>query len=307
MSSRQVSSTALSSWRLRAKADQTVSSFLTVEIIMTKVDHAQLEKLYAVPPFETVTQLLVSIALVRGRLGKGGVPDLESSAVQVLRDWNTGKIAYHTTPPAVHHSMLLRAAHAKAPTGPVAEGSAVRYESEAGQQTGDAAIVKEFAPAFDLGGLMGEADREVFSEIEREAMDVEAGLGEDGEEMPMEEEEEGLDEAWGGLEDYVGLGVLKEDDVAVVEQKRKMTEEQFVPSFPPFLFSLSEVQRLISLLFSSFLSPLQREARTPRLPRHRPSQVQDGGDEPALYARRDGEHGAQQPDLSEEPQGRTQA
>lgn len=202
---------------------------LPVDIIMTKVDHAQLEKLYAVPPFETVTQLLVSIALVRGRLGKGGVPDLESSAVQVLRDWNTGKIAYYTTPPAVHHSMLLRAAHAKAPTGPVVEGSAIRYEAEAGMQTGDAAIVKEFAPAFDLGGLMGDADREVFDEIEKEAMDVEAGLGEEDEiEAPLADDEDGLDAEWGGLEDYVGLGVLKEDDAEVVQKKRKMEEEQYV-------------------------------------------------------------------------------
>lgn len=43
---------------------------VAVEIIMGKVEHAQLEKLYSIPPFETVTQLLVSIALVRGRLGK---------------------------------------------------------------------------------------------------------------------------------------------------------------------------------------------------------------------------------------------
>lgn len=36
---------------------------------------------------------------VRGRLGKGGVPDLEGGAVIVLRDWNNGKIKYETQVP----------------------------------------------------------------------------------------------------------------------------------------------------------------------------------------------------------------
>lgn len=36
----------------------------------------------------------------RGKLNKGGVPDLENAARLVLQDWNTGKIKFFTIPPA---------------------------------------------------------------------------------------------------------------------------------------------------------------------------------------------------------------
>ncbi|KAL7408862.1 P-loop containing nucleoside triphosphate hydrolase protein [Mrakia frigida] len=263
------------------KAELVEDVISPVEIITTKVDHSKLEKLYGVPPFENVTQLLVSIALVRGRLGKvrrflvspspssrrfeltsfpsrlpqGGVPDLESSAVQVLRDWNSGKIAYHTVPPAVHPSSLLRPSAAKAspfdiPSSvvPVASSSSSSdmfpstFGTTEGTATGDAAIVKSFAPAFDMGALFGQADREVFEDGEEGGMDVEVEAGGMGmeDEMPVDEEfpdEEG-DEAWGGLDDYIGMGVLKEEVQEVVVQKKQERQavEDNHPRPPPLQY-----------------------------------------------------------------------
>lgn len=197
-----------------------------MEIIINRVDHAQLERLYSVPPFENVNQFLVSIALVRGRLGKGGVPDLESSAVQVLRDWNTGKISYHTVPPAVHPSSVAKPLNSHAP----------EYAQEAftsGAQAGESAIVKGFAPAFDISALMGAADEEAFGEREPPAMemleDESALLDGKGDEMDLGEP---LDSEWGGMEDYVGLGVLKGDSAptaplgSVQEEREEMDDDQ---------------------------------------------------------------------------------
>jgi nuclear GTP-binding protein len=191
-----------------------------VEIIITKVERAQLEKLYSIPPFENVNQFLVSIALVRGRLGKGGVPDLESSAVQVLRDWNTGKISYHTVPPAVHPSSVSKPLNSHAP-----EYAQQAFSS--GAQAGEASIVKGFAPTFDISGLMGDADQEVFGEkapleLEPMAEDDEALMDGQGDEMDLGEP---LDSEWGGMEDYMGLGVLRGDAVAKLGSVQEEREE----------------------------------------------------------------------------------
>lgn len=194
-----------------------------MEIIINKVERSQLEKLYSIPPFDNVNQFLVAIALVRGRLGKGGVPDLESSAVQVLRDWNTGKISYHTVPPAVHPSSIAKPLNSHAP-----EYAQEAFES--GAQAGEAAIVKGFAPAFDISALMGEADEEAFGlrappemgEMEDDGTELDGK----GDEMDLGEP---LDSDWGGMEDYVGLGVLKGDTAAAlgtVEEEREDMDDE---------------------------------------------------------------------------------
>ena len=41
--------------------------------------------------------------MARGRLTKGGTPDLEATARTVLSDWVIGKIKYFTLPPKIDH------------------------------------------------------------------------------------------------------------------------------------------------------------------------------------------------------------
>lgn len=67
---------------------------------------------------------------------QGGSPDIVAAARVVLRDWNRSKIPFFTEPPKVHAS-----------------------------DTGETAIVSQFAPAFDLGALYA-ADSEAFMEVE---------------------------------------------------------------------------------------------------------------------------------------------
>lgn len=87
-----------------------------------------------------MTDFLVKLALTRGRLGKGGVPDLIGTARQVLRDYNTGKIPYYTLPP------ILAASDIKSLAAAPVEDATI--------------ITSQMAPAFDLGVLFKAADGE---------------------------------------------------------------------------------------------------------------------------------------------------
>ena len=56
------------------------------------------KKFYELPPIPAndadsfAKQFLIHVARKRGRLGKGGVPNLSSAGISVLNDWRDGKI-----------------------------------------------------------------------------------------------------------------------------------------------------------------------------------------------------------------------
>lgn len=67
--------------------------------ILQKVNKSQLLIQYEIADFTTTVEFLTNVAFRRGKLGKGGIPDLESAARLVLTDWNSGRIQYFTMPP----------------------------------------------------------------------------------------------------------------------------------------------------------------------------------------------------------------
>jgi nuclear GTP-binding protein len=71
-----------------------------VEVIISRMKKEQLMMLYNIPFFNTTTEFLIHIARQKGRIRKGGIPDLENSARAILTDWNAGRIPFFTTPPA---------------------------------------------------------------------------------------------------------------------------------------------------------------------------------------------------------------
>jgi nuclear GTP-binding protein len=83
------------------------------------------------------------------------VPDIEGTARIVLHDWNMGKIAYYTQPPAVHasHGASAAANSALASASVAADGTAPT-------ELDGSRIVAGFDAAFDLAALLGEADAE---------------------------------------------------------------------------------------------------------------------------------------------------
>ena len=79
---------------------------------------------------DVTTDFLIQVARKRGRLGKGGVPNLQSAAMGVLMDWRDGRIRGWVEAPK---------------------------ESEAGEDgAGNKEIVKEWAEEFKLEGLWGD-------------------------------------------------------------------------------------------------------------------------------------------------------
>ncbi|ODN97413.1 nuclear GTP-binding protein [Cryptococcus wingfieldii CBS 7118] len=135
------------------KAELVDDPIAPVEVILNKVDSAQLEKLYNIPPYENVRDFLIRIALTRGRLGKGGVPDLEASAVQVLRDWNSGRIQYHTVPPKFHPSSAPAPQTAASAAPAAGDGMQDEAMGDAVEKVGDAKILNSLSEAFTLDGL----------------------------------------------------------------------------------------------------------------------------------------------------------
>ncbi|KAG9036698.1 hypothetical protein FS837_001615 [Tulasnella sp. UAMH 9824] len=138
---------------------------MVVEGIVSRVRAETLQQMYGTPPFKDAMEFLTMVALVRGKLGKGGVPDILSAALSVIHDWNVGKIPFHTTPPAIHPSMLppapLTTSSSAAAT---TSDSMVDEASERAAAYANTSIVTEWSKPFDLDGLWKAADEDVLRE-----------------------------------------------------------------------------------------------------------------------------------------------
>ncbi|CCG82242.1 Sulfate transporter family protein [Taphrina deformans PYCC 5710] len=89
------------------------------------------------------TDFLIQVARKRGRLGKGGIPDLNSAARAVVTDWCDGRLHWYTNAP-----------EAKEPANGLAgtAGGKGSQRSVPGA-AGDKEIVSQWAAEFELGDL----------------------------------------------------------------------------------------------------------------------------------------------------------
>ncbi|KAF2638069.1 hypothetical protein P280DRAFT_520656 [Massarina eburnea CBS 473.64] len=106
----------------------------------------KLVEAYELPPLhvvngDTTTDFLVQVARKRGRLGKGGVPNLHSAAQAVVTDWRDGRIQGWTDPPK-----YTSAGSASTKTAPASKGLVGDQKK----------IVQEWAAEFKLEGLWGD-------------------------------------------------------------------------------------------------------------------------------------------------------
>lgn len=128
-----------------------------VQTILSRTSHETLQNLYNLPSFSeesisreneemsTATKFLTMLALTTGRLLPGGTPNLEAAATQVLRDWNSGKIPYFTPVPDFHPSVRPS-------------------DAPGAENVGETKVVSEWKPAFDLGGLLDDADQQAWND-----------------------------------------------------------------------------------------------------------------------------------------------
>lgn len=113
---------------------------------------SKLLDVYGLPPLLTApngdptTDFLVQVARRRGRLGKGGVPNLESAAMTVITDWRDGRIQGWMDAP------ILAVASAS-DVKPGTAASSVAVDALAADQK---EIVTEWAKEFKLEGLWGD-------------------------------------------------------------------------------------------------------------------------------------------------------
>ena len=101
----------------------------------------------ALGPFgggDKTTDFLVQVARKRGRLGKGGVPNLNSAAMTVITDWRDGRIQGWVEPPVLRVAADTDMAQCE-DQGKAMPTGADRKE-----------IVKEWATEFKLDGLWGD-------------------------------------------------------------------------------------------------------------------------------------------------------
>ncbi|AAS51928.2 ADR008Wp [Eremothecium gossypii ATCC 10895] len=119
---------------------------------------ASFKKFYELPAIpapdaESFTkQFLIHVARKRGRLSKGGIPNLTSAGVSVLNDWRDGKIMGWVLP----NSSKAASAKATQP-GASSETGPAGVRSSTEQTT----IVEEWSKEFDLDSLFASLDNAI--------------------------------------------------------------------------------------------------------------------------------------------------
>lgn len=107
-------------------------------------EYYQLPAIHSTDIEEYTKQFLIHVARARGRLGKGGVPNLEAAARSVLNDWRDGRIIGWTLPKASKAEVV----------DPNAPKSSLRGEKEP-PKVEQTTLVTSWSKEFDLDELLG--------------------------------------------------------------------------------------------------------------------------------------------------------
>jgi nuclear GTP-binding protein len=82
------------------RVDQLNDPIEAVDIILKRCSQEDLMRWYSISTFDNAVSFLDQLARLRGKLKKGGAVDTVAMARTVLHDWNRGKLAFYTLPPA---------------------------------------------------------------------------------------------------------------------------------------------------------------------------------------------------------------
>ncbi|KIJ94798.1 hypothetical protein K443DRAFT_683483 [Laccaria amethystina LaAM-08-1] len=137
------------------KVEDVEDPIAVVEEILARTPPATLQKIYNIPEFGSTLEFITMLALSSGRLLKGGTPDVNSAARQVLTDWNQQKIPYYSEPPAIHPSLIPSVV-------PPNNAGGATVVAPGAEQVGQAQILNTFSKPFTLEGLFGAADAGAF-------------------------------------------------------------------------------------------------------------------------------------------------
>lgn len=70
-----------------------------IKEVLSKAKKEDLKKIYGVEDWENEEDFLTEVAKRKGRLLKGGEPDIKTTAKLVLIDWQRGEIPFFIPPP----------------------------------------------------------------------------------------------------------------------------------------------------------------------------------------------------------------
>ncbi|CAL9733916.1 nuclear GTP-binding protein Nug1p [Monosporozyma servazzii] len=114
------------------------------------------------PDADTFTKhFLIHVARKRGRLGKGGIPNLASAGLSVLNDWRDGKFLGWVLPKASKVSSEDASSNSTIASGATA----------APAKTEQTTIVTEWAKEFDLDDLFGNLDKVISTSVKEDKME----------------------------------------------------------------------------------------------------------------------------------------
>lgn len=124
---------------------------------------SRLTRVYDLPPLlsnpdsgDATTDFLVQVARKRGRLGRGGIPNIQAAAMTVVTDWRDGRIQGWMDAPAAAAATATASATDGVPAiaGIKTAASAQDAEGAVDQKQ----IVTEWAQEFKIDGLWGESE-----------------------------------------------------------------------------------------------------------------------------------------------------
>jgi nuclear GTP-binding protein len=179
-----------------------------IEAVLRRVEPKHLQRTYEVSGYKDSTGFLELLCAKKGRLLKGGEPDLDSVARIVLNDWIRGKIPWYTPLPAKEGEVGGPVQRLESREGKM--GEMPRKRKRGSEATGSVAATND----------TGDVDVE-----EADEDDEFAGFSEDGGlELGVDESDEGEDEDADDVGDdvdaktLVSAGDVSEDDKEVEDE-----------------------------------------------------------------------------------------
>ncbi|KAF9005046.1 P-loop containing nucleoside triphosphate hydrolase protein [Cyathus striatus] len=252
------------------KVEDVEDPIAVVEEIVTRTNPATLRKIYNLPEYSSILEFLTMMALSNGRLLKGGTPDLNAAARQVLSDWNHQKIPYFSEPPTVHPSSIPSV---------VATGVGAPVIAPGAENVGQAQIITEFSKPFKLEGLFGAADAGAFGA--KTNTDVPMGADEDEDVFYDAVEGEAMDEDGNQMEsDDLTPTIPRKrsrspsvsvaptiDNTQFVRQPKRQRKSKDIPEYdaPPDAHVLSRMDRSNPLSRRSLKKDAKRARKAHRV------------------------------------------
>ncbi|KAJ3006984.1 UNVERIFIED_CONTAM: Guanine nucleotide-binding protein-like 3-like protein, partial [Siphonaria sp. JEL0065] len=194
-----------------------------VELILSRCSQEQIQLLYDIPPFSDTRDFLIHLAKLRGRLRKGGSPDLESTARSVLQDWNAGRVPFYTLPPT---------------TSGIANTSHV-----------SSSLVTSWTKEFEMPEIVDVEATLINSVGTRDTMGRMLAMKSSGPAEDLMDDDNYVDlEEGDDEEDYEDEDEMKEDEEEEEEEEEKSDEEMDVtpalsaPSAPPIALDINRLK-----------------------------------------------------------------